>query len=85
MRIPEDLLDKITDQVSEALEQSKQTRQDLAKNVRSLIQSQLSKLDVVSREEFDSQQRVLVKTRTQIEQLEQQLATLEEKLNSLSE
>lgn len=85
MRIPEDLLDKITDQVSEALEQSKQTRQDLTKNVRSLIQSQLSKLDVVSREEFDSQQRVLVKTRTQIEQLEQQLATLEEKLNSLSE
>ena len=49
-------------------------------NLRSLMQAQLSKLDVVSREEFEAQQAVLQRTREQLADLEQQLADLESRL-----
>lgn len=41
------------------------------------LQSALSRLDLVTREEFDTQQAVLLRTRERMEQLEQQLAELE--------
>ncbi len=43
-----------------------------------LLQNQLMKLDLVSREEFDRQTAVLAKTRTLVEQLEARLAQLEQ-------
>ncbi len=43
-------------------------------------QGALSKLDVVSREEFDSQMVVLARTRARLEALEAKVAELEEKL-----
>ena len=44
------------------------------------MQGALSKLDVVSREEFDSQMVVLARTRARLEALEAKVAELEEKL-----
>ncbi|WP_196161042.1 accessory factor UbiK family protein [Reinekea sp. G2M2-21] len=82
MRTPEDFLDRISEQVNDLLGQSKQSSEDIKRNVRALIQAQLAKLDVVSREEFEVQQAILLKTRTQIEQLEQQLANLEAQINT---
>jgi BMFP domain-containing protein YqiC len=40
------------------------------------LQSALSRLDLVTREEFDAQQAVLMRTRETLERLEQQLASL---------
>lgn len=46
------------------------------------IQSALSKLNLVSREEFDAQSAVLQSTRSRLEQLEARCAQLEHHLNS---
>ena len=45
-----------------------------------VLQRKLSQLDVVSREEFDVQTQVLIKTRTKLAELEAKVAELEEKL-----
>ena len=46
------------------------------KNLKLLIQSALTKLDVVSREEFDAQKAVLQRTRLRLEHLERRVETL---------
>ncbi len=51
-------------------------KQDLEQQFRALLQSQLRKLDVVSRDEFEAQAAVLLRTREKLEQLEQQLDQL---------
>jgi ubiquinone biosynthesis accessory factor UbiK len=55
-------------------------RGDLEKNFRAILQSSFSKMDLVTREEFDIQRAVLARTREKLEILEKQLAKLEEKL-----
>lgn len=50
---------------------------DVEKHLKALVQSALSKLDVVSREEFEIQREVLMRTRQRLEALEQQVAALE--------
>ncbi|MDP3482254.1 MAG: accessory factor UbiK family protein [Sulfuricella sp.] len=50
---------------------------DLEKNLRAVLQSVFSKLDLVTREEFDVQQAVLLKTREKLEALEAKVAALE--------
>jgi hypothetical protein len=52
-------------------------QQDLEANFRAVLRERLSKLDLVSRDEFDAQARVLERTRAQLEALEARLATLE--------
>lgn len=55
----------------------RQAREDLTANFRSALQSGLRELDLVTREEFDVQRCVLLRTREKIEELEQQVANLE--------
>ena len=50
------------------------------RNAKSLLQSALTRLDVVSREEFDAQAEVLKRTRERLEALEAQIAVLDETL-----
>lgn len=52
-------------------------RDDLETNFKSILRSGLSKLDLVTREEFDVQQAVLAKTRDKLELLEQRLSRLD--------
>jgi len=52
-------------------------QQDLEANFRSVLRSSLGKLDVVTREEFDTQMKVLERTRSKLEALEQKVAVLE--------
>jgi ubiquinone biosynthesis accessory factor UbiK len=61
-----------------------QAREDLASNFRSLLQSGLRELDIVTREEFDVQRCVLLRTREKIEELEQQVANLERAIGASS-
>ncbi len=49
---------------------------EVDKNLRSLVQSALGKLDMVSREEFDAQAEILARTRARLEELEQELDAL---------
>ena len=51
-------------------------QQDVEKNT--LLQSAFTRLDLVTREEFDTQTRVLARTREKLEQLEKTVTTLEE-------
>lgn len=52
---------------------------DLEKNLRALLASAFSRLDLVTREEFDVQREVLARTRAKLEALEARLAELEKK------
>jgi len=54
---------------------------ELEKRLKALLQSALSKLDVVSREEFDTQQAVLMRTRERLEALEKRVDELESRSN----
>ena len=51
--------------------------EDVERNFKSLTQSALSKMDLVTREEFDVQTAVLTRTREKLESLESRLAELE--------
>ncbi|MAC99728.1 MULTISPECIES: accessory factor UbiK family protein [Pseudomonadaceae] len=52
---------------------------EVEKHLKALLQSALSKLDVVSRDEFDTQQAVLMRTRERLEALEKRVSELEAK------
>ncbi|MGH8679611.1 MAG: accessory factor UbiK family protein [Burkholderiales bacterium] len=55
--------------------------EDVQKNLRALMSSWFSRLDLVSREEFEVQLEVLRRTQHKLEQLEAQIAELEARLN----
>jgi ubiquinone biosynthesis accessory factor UbiK len=55
---------------------------DIEKNVKSMMTQGFSKLDLVTREEFDVQTQVLAKTRSKLEALEVRVAELEARLNA---
>ena len=52
-------------------------QQDLETNFRSVLRASLGKLDLVTREEFDTQLKVLERTRSKLEALEKKVAELE--------
>jgi BMFP domain-containing protein YqiC len=52
-------------------------RRDLEENFKAVLQAGLSRLDLVSRQEFDVQAAVLRRTREKLEALEARLAALE--------
>lgn len=53
---------------------------DLERNVKAMLSSTFNKLDLVPREEFDIQAKVLARTRERLEALEQRVAELEARL-----
>jgi BMFP domain-containing protein YqiC len=55
----------------------KSMREDLEQNFRGVLRASLSKLDLVTREEFEVQEAVLAKTRAKLEALEAQVKALE--------
>lgn len=61
--------------ISQALENS--PAKDIEKNVKAMMSQGFSKLDLVTREEFDIQAQVLAKTRAKLEALEARVAALE--------
>lgn len=61
---------------------SREAREDLANNFRDTLRSGLRKLDLVTRDEFDVQRCVLLRTREMIEALEGRIAELESMLGA---
>jgi BMFP domain-containing protein YqiC len=70
----ENLVKKLVDTVPQGI---KSVREDLEQNFRSVLQSGLGKLDLVTREEFEIQQAVLARTREKLDALEATLRDLE--------
>ncbi len=59
-------------------------RRDLEENFKAVLQSGLTKLDLVSRQEFDVQAAVLKRTREKLEALEKRVAEMEGKSNVMT-
>ncbi len=78
MLLNQKLVDDISEKISQTLNQG--PVKDLEHNLRALLQSMLQKLDIVTREEFDVQQEVLLRTREQLAALETRVADLEKTL-----
>jgi BMFP domain-containing protein YqiC len=75
--------DEIAKRLSESLPPGmRQMQADVEKNVRSGLHSLFSRMDLVTREEFDVQQAVLERTRSRLEALERQVALLEQQLSA---
>jgi len=69
------LLDEINEKVKAVLAQGPAA--DIEKNLRAMLGGLFSRLDLVSREEFDVQREVLLRTRTRLAELEKKVAELE--------
>ena len=57
-------------------------REDLQQNFKSVLQSGLAKLDLVTREEFEVQRAVLLRTREKLEALQRTVEELEARLGA---
>jgi len=68
-------LDELAARIGKAFEAS--PAKDIEKNVKAMLQSGLTRLDLVTRQEFDIQAEVLRKTREKVELLEARVAELE--------
>jgi ubiquinone biosynthesis accessory factor UbiK len=74
-------LDDLARRLADAMPSGvKELQADVEKNMRAQLQSGLSRLDLVTREEFDVQAKVLARTRAKLETLERQVAELEARL-----
>jgi len=74
-------IEEIAQQVSDAIPAGlKNVANDIEDKTKTVVQRKLAELDVVTREEFDVQTQVLIKTRAKLTELETKLAELEAKL-----
>ena len=72
------VLDELAGKLADAVPGDlRELRNDLESNFRGLLQNGLNKLDLVTREEFDVQRKVLERTREKLERMEQELEELQ--------
>lgn len=78
MKQPNDVFNDLQSRFSDLLKNS--PARDVERNMRAMLSQGFSKLDLVTREEFDTQTQVLMRTRARLEELERRVAELEQKL-----
>jgi ubiquinone biosynthesis accessory factor UbiK len=72
-------LDELTHKITALLpDNMKQMQHDMETNVHALLQSALSKMNLLTREEFDVQAALLARTREKLDRLESMLKKLEQ-------
>lgn len=76
----EEIAKQVTDAIPPGL---KSMASDFEDKTKTVLQRKLSQLDVVTREEFDIQTQVLIKTRTKLAELEARLTALETTSNNI--
>jgi len=82
---PENLVNQLIKQFNQAFVPGAQALGDeVQMQIRSAMTSALQKMNLVTREEFDTQQAVLTRSREKLDALEQQITELEETLHQLS-
>jgi hypothetical protein len=69
------LIDEINEKMKAVLAQGPAA--DIEKNLRALLAGMFSRLDLVTREEFDVQREVLLRTRARLAELEKKVVALE--------
>ncbi len=69
------IFEDLSDKLHEAVKNS--PAKDIEKNMRALLAQGFTKLDLVTREEFDIQSQVLARAREQLTALEARVAELE--------
>lgn len=74
------LVDEIGDRLRQVFEAS--PAKDLERNVRAVLTNVFGRLDLVTREEFDVQREVLLRTRERLIELEQKIAEMERRASS---
>lgn len=74
------LIDEIGDRISKVLAAS--PARDVEKNVRALLSSFFDRFDLVTREDFEVQKRILERAQTRISDLEARLAKFEARTES---
>jgi BMFP domain-containing protein YqiC len=74
--IPDSFLDQLFGRINELLPE--QLPQNIKNSLRAIIEASFSKLDLVTREEFDVQREVLLRTREKVDFLQKELAAIEE-------
>jgi BMFP domain-containing protein YqiC len=77
---PWEVIQQVNDMVG-----SSGLREEVDKSVKALAQSALGRLDVVSRDEFDTQAEILKRTRAKVVSLEAELEDLTRELEALSQ
>lgn len=75
-KIFDDVVKRLQDAIPPRM---REMQKDLEQNFRNILQSAFAKLDLVTREEFDTQTRVLARTRAKLEALEKKVAALQSK------
>lgn len=73
-----EFVDKLSERLSEGLPNGfRDLKEDAQKNFKRILESTFTKMNLVTREEFDAQAAVLTRTREQIVLLEKQVSELE--------
>lgn len=81
MKGPQDFFSQLQGQFGQFVpDMARAARDDFETQARAIVVSVLSRLELVTREEFDTQQAVLMKTREKVDALELRVAALEQKL-----
>lgn len=81
MKLDPSILDDLARRLYETLPSGlREAQRDLEANFRSVLQSVLGRLDLVTREEFDVQTEVLKRTREKLESINRRLLELEESI-----
>jgi BMFP domain-containing protein YqiC len=75
---------QLAEEISNALNRAKDKTPLNSPQFQRLLQNAVEKCNLVSREEFDVQNAVLIRTREKLEALEQQLSELENSLSKSS-
>lgn len=78
--LKEKLFDEIAGKISDVIAAS--PAKDVEKNVRAMMASAFTKMDLVTREEFETQQEILVRSREKLTELEARIADLESRLHA---
>ncbi|MCB1666224.1 MAG: accessory factor UbiK family protein [Pseudomonadales bacterium] len=76
-------LEDLSQQISRLLPQAEAAGEDIKKTVSSALQKSFSRLDLLTREEFDAQQAALSRAQERVTELEADIAMLEARLGEL--
>ncbi|PRY64933.1 hypothetical protein B0H98_104237 [Vreelandella songnenensis] len=74
---PQDRISRLAQQIGDRLQNASQAPEDIQKGVQQVVRGAFDRLELVSREDFDILMDVLQRTRTRVEALERQVASLE--------
>ncbi|MEX0963719.1 MAG: accessory factor UbiK family protein [Pseudohongiellaceae bacterium] len=78
-------LEDLSSRLAKVLPLAEELRDDARTRIEQLLKNSFAGLDLLSREEFDAQRQALQRAEHRIEELEQTLTTLGEKLQQLEQ